>query len=130
MPKHRAIWIFLVILLLYPISYLVVSKDGLYLVDLNATLKKRATTLSETKVQALLFHNLDDRITIKKWNPFTSPRKPSLLSSKALFYFYYPMIHLDRHFWHRNQEHTPEPRQPEVPAMPFPVVPPTDSVPS
>ncbi|MGB6220423.1 hypothetical protein [Haloferula sp.] len=128
MPKRRAICIFLVILLLYPLSYLVVSKDGLYLVDLTATLEKRATTLSETKIQALLYHNPDDGIVIRKWNPFPSLKKPSLLSSTAIFYFYYPMIHLDRHFWHRNKEITPEPRQSEVPAMPFPVAPPTHSV--
>jgi hypothetical protein len=91
MPKRRAIWIFLAILLLYPASYLVVSSDGDYrefIRPADLTPENGEYTFIATLV----------------WSPFGNLRFSDQKLSQALVYFYRPLIFIDCRYWHQEMK--------------------------
>jgi hypothetical protein len=92
MRKRRALLLLIVLLALYPVSYIVVSRNGYY--------DPGPLGLSQGP---------DDTITFcskfgYRWHPFDGLCQPGNFSGapdKALLStFYYPLLLLDRKWWH------------------------------
>jgi hypothetical protein len=135
MPKRRAIWILLAILLLYPVSYLVVSRHGEFVPDLRATLAygnewNKQFDPNNSKTSERLFPP-----SIWRWDPLSQQKSINENAKEALRRFYNPLIHIDRKLWHPDLKRFPKsphytPSPPDIPAIPFPVVPDSDTFPS
>jgi hypothetical protein len=127
MPKRRAISILLLIPLMYPISYLVVSRNGGFVPDLRATLAyanewNRQFDPNNLKSGEHLFPP-----SIWRWNPLLQQKPVNENAKEVLRRFYNPLIYLDRKLWHPNLKRFPKspsytPAPPDIPAIPFPVV--------
>lgn len=117
MPKRRAIWITLLILLLYPTSYLVVSRNGNY--SLSSTSSSRIVIVVEP-----------DRHYIDRWRAFPTHSGMSVGHQNALYRFYRPLVFLDRRYFHPDRDILlPEPNKDlGIPPIPFPIAPPSDTL--
>lgn len=87
MSKRRALLIFLGLVLLYPVSYLVVSSKG--------------------EFRSKSVHYWDDTgegVTVtRQWHPIPNPSGLPPQVQGGTLRFYRPLIHLDRRFWHQDR---------------------------
>ena len=93
MPKHRAIWIFLAILLMYPVSYMVIITTKEPHWDVHSMSGLAAPPYAEEL----------------EWQPFSYFVDNSPFN-KLCRTLYTPLIKLDRLIWHPNKTITTDRR--------------------
>lgn len=98
MPKRRALLLLGLILALYPVSYLVVSRDGFYDPGPLGLRQGPGNTAILVSKFGYRWHPFDGLCDL---DDFPTAPLPALLST-----FYRPLLELDRRSWHTTEKAT------------------------
>ncbi|MEP4078247.1 hypothetical protein [Haloferula sp.] len=110
MPKRRAIWFLVGLVLLYPTSYLLVSRKGFYVHDPRASAKYSRSLPDDDNP-----YTHKPRILVHCWRPFAHYTRSTPGIAKTWEALYSPLVRLDRAYWHRDSVR-------EIPVVHYPLL--------